>query len=123
MAQHGESLAWPYSSLTALAWGVLPALGFVWAGLLVYWTASARSGEAFNGFQVLQSLSTSTSVLLLATVLLLAYLWQPAIGEESVVREDFFRIAHLFAVSIPLTLSLLAATVSVRPPRAGLVRI
>ena len=116
-------MAWPYSSFLGLANAFMPALIFLWLGLLLYTVLRWQTGRELNWFRMLLSLSTSVSVLLLSTMCLLLYLKQPAIEVSSIGHDDFFSSFPMSAVSVPLMLSLLAATLSAVPPRARLSRV
>ena len=115
------ALGWPYSTMLDLADGILPAVTFVWLGLLVYLLLLLRLRRAneLSSFRVLLGLSTSLSVLLTATIGLFYYLKHPVINVQYAATEGFYSLLHICAINIPLTLSLLVAILSLlpRPPR------
>jgi hypothetical protein len=104
--------AWPYSTMLDLATGILPAIAFIWLGLLVY-LISRPTGVP--SFRILLGLSTSLSVLLLATIGLFYHLKNPVIDVPSITNEAFYSLFRLFAINIPVASSLLAAILSVFP--------
>ena len=116
------SLAWPYSSLLQLSAAGLPALTFVWMGFLLYSSVCAESECPESWIDAVRGMSASLSVLLLSTMLLLAHLKNPLFDLGSIGRDGFFLSVHVSAVSLPLMLSLLTATLSSRPPRVSLPR-
>jgi hypothetical protein len=103
---------WPYSTILALADGILPAITFIWLGLLMY--LLLRSTET-SLFRIFLGLSTSLSVLLLATIGLFYHLKNPVIDVPSITNEAFYSLFRLFAINIPVASSLLAAILSVFP--------
>ena len=104
--------AWPYSTMLDLAGGILPAIAFIWLGLLVY-LISRPTGVP--SFRIFLGLSTSLSVLLLATIGLFYHLKNPVIDVPSIADEAFYSLFRLFAINIPVASSLLAAILSVFP--------
>ncbi len=104
-----HALAWPYSALLELGSGIFPAVTFVWLGFFVYLVLRTDPLHGVSAFQLIRSFSTSLTALLLATVLLLNHFRHPQIDLHSIGRQDFYSAFHLFAISIPLALSLLAA--------------
>jgi hypothetical protein len=111
------ALGWPYSTMLDLADGILPAVTFVWLGLLVYLLLLMRLRRAkeLSSFRVLLGLSTSLSVLLVATIGLFYYLKHPVMNVQYVATEGFYSLFHICAINIPLTLSLLVALLSTLP--------
>jgi hypothetical protein len=104
--------AWPYSTMLDLAGGILPVIAFIWLGLLVYLISRPKR---VSSFRILLGLSTSLSVLLLATIALFYHLKNPVIDVPSVTSEAFYSLFRLFAINIPVASSLLAAILSVFP--------
>jgi hypothetical protein len=104
--------AWPYSTMLDLADGILPAITFIWLGLLVY-LISRPTGVP--SFRIFLGLSTSLSVLLVATIGLFYHLKNPVIDVPSINNEAFYSLFRLFAINIPVASSLLAAILSVFP--------
>jgi hypothetical protein len=122
MPDRWRALSWPYSAILDLANGILPAAAFIWVGLLLYLMSSSKRVCKPSPLRLLRSLSTSLSVLLAATLALLYHRKNPVMDMLSVTRGDFYSIFHLFAINIPLSLSLLAALMSLLPvtPRFAL---
>ena len=118
------TLGWPYSTMLYLAEGVLPALTFVWLGLLVYLLVllRLRRVDELSSFRILLGLSTSLSVLLSATMGLFYYLKNPAINLQSVAPEGFYSFFHISTINVPLTFSLLAAILSLLPDTPRIAR-
>jgi hypothetical protein len=104
--------AWPYSTMLDLAGGILPAIAFIWLGLLVYLISRPT---AVPSFRIFLGLSTSLSVLLLATIGLFYHLKDPVIDVPSITNEAFYSLFRLCAINIPVASSLLAAILSVVP--------
>jgi hypothetical protein len=111
------TLGWPYSTMLYLAEGVLPTITFVWLGLLVYLLVlmQLRKVGELSPFSMMMGLSTSLSVLLSATMGLFFYLKRPVINVQYVASEGFYSLFHISSINVPLTLSLLAAVLSIRP--------
>lgn len=120
-------LGWPYSTMLYLAEGILPAITFVWLGLLVYLLVllQLRRVAELSSFRILMGLSTSLSVLLSATMGLAYHLKSPVINVQYVATEDFYSLFHISSINISLTFSLLAAILSLLPhtPRIARRRI
>jgi hypothetical protein len=102
-------LAWPYSSLAEIGYGVVPGVAFVWLGFMVY---LLFRGE-MTGYGLIRGCSQSLTVLLVATIILFLYLKDPKVDLQYVTRDDFYLTFHLCSVSIPLVVSLLAALFTV----------
>ena len=111
------TLGWPYSTMLYLAEGILPAITFVWLGLLVYLLVLLRLSRVaeLSSFRILMGLSTSISVLLSATMGLFFYLKHPVINVQYVASEGFYSLFHISSINVPLTFSLLAAILSLLP--------
>jgi hypothetical protein len=118
------ALGWPYSTMRNLADGILPAVTFVWVGLLVYLLLLLRLRRAneLSSFRVLLGLSTSLSVLLAATIGSFYYLKHPVMNAQYVATEGFYSLFHICAINIPLTLSLLVALLSILPRTLHIAR-
>jgi hypothetical protein len=118
------ALGWPYSTMLDLADGILPAVTFVWLGVLVYLLLLLRLRRAkeISSFRVLLGLSTSLSVLLATTIGLFYYLKHPVMNVQYVATEGFYSLFHICAINIPLTLSLLLALLSILPRTPRIAR-
>ncbi len=100
--------AWPWATLLELAFGIIPAIVFVWLGAAVF-AFLTRSTRLFSTQGLWCALSVSTTVLLAATLVVLRQLAHPQPVIREVTRADFFLIDHLYFISVPLTLSLMLA--------------
>jgi hypothetical protein len=111
------ALSWPSSALLELGfgYGIVPALTFVWMGILVYLLLRRDVLRELSAFRLTWGLLSSLTVLLIATIGLLDHLKDTRMDLHSVTREDFYSTFHLFTVSIPLAASLLAALLVVLP--------
>ena len=98
-------LAWPCSALAQIGYGVVPGVMFVWLGFTVYLLLRRER----TGYGLIRGFSQSLTALLVATIILVLYLKDPKADLEYVTRDDFYLTFHLWNVSIPLVLSLLAA--------------
>jgi pimeloyl-ACP methyl ester carboxylesterase len=103
-------LAWPYSSLAEIGYGVVPGVAFVWLGFMVYLLLRRE----LTGYGLVRGFSQSLTVLLVATTMLFLYLKDPKVDLEYVTRDDFYLTFHLCNVSLALVVSLLAALFTVR---------
>jgi hypothetical protein len=101
----GSGLAWPYSALLPLAYGMVPALTFVWLGLLVYVLSRPGILQGVTTRHLVWGLSMSLNVLLVSTVVLLRHFRDL----HPLVRGDFYFAFHLMSISVPIALSLLVA--------------
>lgn len=117
-------LGWPYSSMIYLAEGILPAVTFVWLGLLAYLLVLLRLRRVseLSTFRILMGLSTSLSVLLSATLGLFYYLKSPVINVQYVASQGFYSLFHISSINVPLTFSLLAAILSLMPHTPRIAR-
>ena len=116
LAQRSFAMEWPYSSVTLLASAGLSPLLFVWGGGLLYMTRTLRrDGQEVTWLRLLPGLSLSLSVLLVSGMVLLTKRSDGfgTLGEQG---APVFGL-HLTGMSVCLTLSLMAATMSVRPLR------
>jgi hypothetical protein len=95
-----------------LATGILPAIAFIWLGLLVYLISQSKG---VSSFRILLGLSTSLSILLLETIALFYHLKNPVIDVPSITNEAFYSLFRLLAINIPVASSLLAAILSAFP--------
>jgi non-heme chloroperoxidase len=98
-------LAWPYSSLAQIGYGVGPGIAFVWLGFMVY--LLLRREATRDG--LILGLSQSLTVLLVGTIILVLYLKDPKADLAYITGDDFYFTFHLCNISIPLAASLLAA--------------
>jgi len=105
-------LAWPYSALAEISYGVMPGVAFVWFGLLVYLLLRRE----VTGCGLILGLSQSLTVLLAGTMIIL-YLKDPKADLACVTRDDFYLTFHLCHASVLLAVSLLTALFTL--PRAG----
>ena len=122
LAQHGFAMAWPYSSVMLLASAGLSPLLFVWVGALLY-VARAQRGERWAETMVraVRGLSLGLSVLLVAAMVMLSQQNRAYADGEHGESGWIAALSHRdSAMKLPLTLSLLAATLSARVPRARL---
>jgi hypothetical protein len=103
------ALAWPWSALLPLGCGVLPAFSFVWLGSFVYVLLHPRMFRELTARRLLCGVLASLNVLLVSTPLLLWHFRQTHFDLDTLKRADFYCAFHLFSISIPLALSLLAA--------------
>ena len=113
---------WPYSTLRELVSGLVPAITFVWLGLLIYLLSRSWAVHDSSKLRLFRSLSTSISALLTAALGILFYLKNPAMDVRYVAQEDFFSIFHLFSISVSLTASLALSILSALPPTPRLSR-
>jgi pimeloyl-ACP methyl ester carboxylesterase len=110
-------LAWPYSSLAEIGYGVVPGVAFVWLGFVIYLLLRRE----WTGYGLIRGFSQSLTVLLVATIILFLYLKDPKVDLEYVTRDDFYLTFHLCNVSLALAVSLLAALFTV-PRTPGMSR-
>jgi non-heme chloroperoxidase len=104
-------LAWPYSSLAQIGYGVVPGIAFVWLGFMVYLLLRREA----IGYGLILGLSQSLMVLLVGTILLVLYLKAPKADLVYITRDNFYFTFHLCNISIPLAASLLAALFTLPP--------
>jgi non-heme chloroperoxidase len=116
------ALAWPYSALFPLGYGMVPAVAFVWLGFFIYLLSRPAMFQELTIARILCGLSASLNVLLICTVVLLHRFKHSRLGLDSITRRDFYSAFHLFAISIPLALSLLAALLLTIPRTPRLMR-
>lgn len=102
------SSTWPWSALIPLGCGLLPALAFVWLGMLVYIPLRPGTVRDAAARRLLWGMSASVNVLLVSTPLLLWHFRRSAVDLHALMRSDFYSAFHLLWISIPLALSLLA---------------
>jgi hypothetical protein len=112
---------WPWPGLLELSYGMVPAWVFLWTGFPVYLLLRREAMRDVTGTRLVQGLLSSNTVLLAATVALLHHFGHPQPDLQSMTREDFYTGFHLFSISLPIALSLLAALVFTLPraPRLG----
>lgn len=116
------ALSWPSPALLELGCGLVPALTFIWIGMLVYLAVRRNMIRGLSGLRVISALSASLNVLLVATMVLLHYFKHAQHDLLQVTREDFYTGFHPGHVSIPLALSLFVALCSVLPEGGSLIR-
>jgi hypothetical protein len=80
-------LAWPYSSLAQIGYGVAPGIAFVWLGFMVYLLLRRE----VTGYGLILGLSQSLTVLLMGTIILIVYLKDPKADLAYITRDDFAR--------------------------------
>lgn len=102
---HFRVLAWPWSSILPLIYGVLPAVLFVWLGFAMY-TVLSGSMNSRSAHELYFALSTGASMIIAASLVVLRQLRHPQIIIGDLTRTDFFLIDHLYFISIPIALSL-----------------
>jgi CubicO group peptidase (beta-lactamase class C family) len=117
---HRGITAWPWATLLELAFGIIPAIVFVWLGAAVF-AFLTRSTRLFSTQGLWSALSVSTTVLLAATLVVLRQLAHPQPVIRDVMRADFYLVDHLYFISVPLTLSLMLALLflSAETPQIG----
>jgi len=109
-------LIWPYSALVDLSYGLIPAISFVWLGLIIYLLLRAGAVNGLSAHGLVLGLSQSLTVLLGATITLLHHFKHPQVDLASMIISDrFYSTFHLGNISIPITLSLLAALLPITP--------
>jgi hypothetical protein len=118
------TLAWPFSSCMEIVNGVIPAVTFIWLGLMLYIFLRSDRAHRTSPFHITLGLSVSLSTLLLATLGLMHQLTGTGLDLRFVTQDDFYLTLHLFAVSIPLALSLFTAILLSFPrtPRSPVYR-
>ncbi|MEG9438175.1 beta-lactamase family protein [Edaphobacter sp. HDX4] len=99
-------LAWPWSSILPLIYGVLPAVLFVWLGFATY-TVLSGSMSWRSARELSFALSTGASMIFAASLVVLRQLRHPQIVLRDLTRTDFFLVDHLYFISLPIALSLL----------------
>lgn len=111
MPQRLASIDFPYSSALHSLSEMLPALLFVWIGLLFYLVSRIEKTSKISGLRILASLSISLNVLFMAIVGMRIHLApsQTSLGDMS--NKNLIPSSHYLAICIPLALSLFSATV------------
>lgn len=104
-----NTLAWPYSALFPLGYGIMPAITFVWFGFLIYLLLHRAGLRQTTAPRILLALSASLNVLLVSTNLLLRHFKAHRIDLNALLRTDFYSGFQVASISIPIALSLLAA--------------
>ena len=115
-----QALAWPRPALIELACGVLPAVAFVWLGILLYLVVRRGMLLGQSPLRILGGLSASLNVLLGCTILLLRHFHHPDL--VYVTSAHFYFGYQFLGISLPLTLSVLSALLVADPRRPQLVR-
>jgi pimeloyl-ACP methyl ester carboxylesterase len=104
-------LAWPYSSLVEILYGVVPAVVFVWIGCAVYLLLSTTQRRRCSVEAFTHALSRSLTVLLLGTIGLLYHLKHPQVDLDCLTRGDFYATCSFRNFSLLLAASLFASLV------------
>ena len=115
-----QALAWPRPALIELACGVLPAVAFVWLGILLYLVVRRGMLLGQSPLRILGGLSASLNVLLGCTILLLRHFHHPDL--VYVTSAHFYFGYQFLGISLPLTLSVLSALLVADPRRPQLAR-
>jgi hypothetical protein len=115
-----QALAWPRPALIELACGVLPAVAFVWLGILLYLVVRRGMLLGQSPLRILGGLSASLNVLLGCTILLLRHFHHPDL--VYVTSAHFYFGYQFLGINLPLTLSVLSALLVADPRRPQLVR-
>jgi hypothetical protein len=108
-------LNWPYSAFLDLALGVLPAITFVGAGFSTYLFLRRSPLGKITQRNLLRSLSISFNVLLMETLFLLWLAKPHGTNLHLLATGNLYSSFHWTAVSVPLSLSLYSALISLRP--------
>ena len=106
-SNHYGIVTWPWSSLMPIAYGVLPAVLFVWLGFAACMALSG-SINSYSAYKQCFALSMATTMIFSASFLVLHQIGHPQLVIEDVTRTDFFFIDHIYFVSVPIALSLWA---------------
>ena len=106
-------MIWPYTPIMELAWGLVPAIAFVWLGLAIYLLARRKNVSQCFGAPLLQGLSMSVSMLLLAALGTFFYLKQPDVSR--VMEPDFFSNFQLAGIRLSIAVSVAVAIIAVLP--------
>ena len=115
LPQRWAAIDLPYSTgLHGIA-EIIPAILFVWLGLLLYFTLRPETFSNLSAVRLLASLSVSLNTLLIATAGIWLSLKPSAIGLGDVSRESLHSNFDLLALCIPLALSLFSAIASALP--------
>jgi hypothetical protein len=109
MVARSSSFDWPYSSLLALASGILPPTICIWFGFFVYSTLCKQQVPQPTWLRVFGSLSLSLNVFFVSTIVLSHLLAGSGVELRHMVHEDPYLSPRHIAISIPLALSLLSA--------------
>jgi uncharacterized protein (TIGR03435 family) len=100
--------AWPGTAVAAVAGGLVPAVGFVWVGVLLYVVVQGRMFGRAEGMRVALALSWSSCVVSAETMLRLGGFQHEL---QAMARADFYYPLAVARFSVPLFLGLLAALV------------
>lgn len=123
MSHRLATIDWPYSSALHGVGELLSALIFVWLGLFLYLILRVESASDFSALRLLASLSISLSIslniLFVVMVGVRIHLKSVGTGLGDLGNAGLIANAHLFSITLPLTLSLFSAAVSVLPGSHG----
>ena len=100
---------WPLSTSLEVVGQIIPAIAFVWLGLLAYLLLCTAGTHKPSALRLLASLSIGLNVLLITTIGLWSHINPNGIHLSYVARENFSFHSHLIAISLPLALSLFSA--------------
>ncbi|RZU39115.1 hypothetical protein [Edaphobacter modestus] len=120
-------LAWPWSSILPIIYGVLPAVLFVWLGFATH-TALSGLSNTHTAHEQCFALSTGTAMIFAASFAVLRQLGHPQIVIGDLTRTDFFLIDHLYFISVPIASSLwialwISVAIKIKFSHRGLHRI
>jgi hypothetical protein len=113
------ALPWPRPALLELGYGVVPAVSFVWLGVLMYLLVRRDTTALLPPSRILSGLSAGMNVVMLATWALLNHLQHPDL--VCVTSASFYLGFRIMGVSVPLTLGVFVAllvTMRRQPPVA-----
>jgi hypothetical protein len=100
---------WPYSTALNGVGQTIPAITFVWLGLVIYLMLRTERSHPLSRLRLFASLSISLNVLILSTI----GLWLPLSRAKAhlsyVASRELFLSSHLIAICVPLALSLFSA--------------
>lgn len=109
MFERWTASEWAYSSGLKPVSETVPAILFLWLGLLVYLLSHPETGDKLSPLQLLRGFSISLNVLFLGFFL---HIGHPTLD---VTRDNFYTNSHLIATCIQLAVSLFAAIVFTLP--------
>ena len=117
--QRWLALPWPRPALLELGYGVVPAVSFVWLGVLIYLLVRRDATALISPSRILSGLSAGMNVVMLATWALLNHFQHPDL--VCVTSTNFYLGYRIMGVSVPLALGVFVAlfvTMQRRPPIA-----
>lgn len=109
---------WPYSSLLLISGGLLPAVGCVWLGLLLYLIGSGGLGKV-SALRLMEGLSLSLSVLLLLTPVVSSIASRTGEGTHLLIEQGVYLGPYRPIESVPMMVSLLCALLCVLRQPSG----